>query len=36
MVMLCVQVALHGREFGGQYVDASIFSKERFDKRDFS
>jgi hypothetical protein len=30
------QVALHGRTFGGQPIDASVFSKDRFEKRDFS
>ncbi len=30
------RVALHGRTFGGQPIDASVFPKERFDARDFS
>lgn len=30
------RVALHGRTFGGQPIEATAFSKERFEARDFS
>ena len=34
--LLPLQVALHGRTFGGQPIDASVFPKDRFDARDLS